>query len=420
MYAFKAFKALIRPSNFRLLHLTKRTLNESQSLCVSVDPLEGLTSEQAEIQTVASKFAIDQMKPHMAEWDKHEIFPVEVLRKLGELGFAAIYCKPDFGGSGLTRLEASVIFEALSVGCVSTTAYLSIHNMCAWMIDEYGTNEQREYWLPKLASMESFASYCLTEPGSGSDASSLKTNAKRDGDYFVLNGTKSFISGGGHSDVYLVMCRTGSSDSGPKGISCLLVEKGSKGLSYGKKESKVGWNSQPTAQLIFEDCKVPVKNLIGKENQGFSIAMSGLNGGRINIASCSLGAAQGALEAAIQNCRNRKQFNKSLDQFQYLQFKIAEMTTQLVSSRLMVRNAAIALQTKHKDLVTLCSMAKLQATDACYRICDDALQLHGGYGYLKDYPVQQYLRDSRVHMILEGTNEIMRLIISRNVLSQFK
>lgn len=420
MFAIKVFRTLIRPSNSRFIHLTNRALNESQSFCISIDPQEGLTSEQAEILTVASKFATDQMKPQMAEWDKHEIFPVDVLRKLGELGFAAIYCKPDFGGSGLSRLEASVIFEALSVGCVSTTAYLSIHNMCAWMIDEYGTDEQREHWIPKLASMQAFASYCLTEPGSGSDASSLKTNARREGDYFVLNGTKSFISGGGHSDVYLVMCRTGSSDSGPKGISCLLVEKGSKGLSYGKKESKVGWNSQPTAQLIFEDCKVPVKNLIGKENQGFSIAMNGLNGGRINIASCSLGAAQGALEAAIQNCRNRKQFNKTLDQFQYLQFKIAEMTTQLVSSRLMVRNAAIALQNKHKDLVTLCSMAKLQATESCYRICDDALQLHGGYGYLKDYPVQQYLRDSRVHMILEGTNEIMRLIISRNVLSQFK
>ena len=349
--------------------------------------------------------------------DRNEHFPIDVLKNAAQLGFGAIYCKPQFGGTGLTRLDASIIFEALAQGCVSTTAYISIHNMCAWMIDQFGNEEQRAQWIPQLANMESLASYCLTEPNSGSDASSLRTTARLEGDYYVLNGSKSFISGAGASHVYVVMCRTGSSDSGPKGISCLLVEKDSPGLSFGKKESKVGWNSQPTKQVIFEDCRVPAKNLIGKVGQGFSIAMSGLNGGRINIATCSLGAAHASLYATIEHMNTRKQFNKKLSEFQYLQFKIAELATKLVCSRLMIRNAAIALDNKHPDLVSLCSMAKLFSTEECYKIVDNCLQIFGGYGYLKDYPVQQYLRDCRVHLILEGTNEVMRMIISRALLA---
>lgn len=376
----------------------------------------GLDEDQKEIFGMAKKFATEQMKPNMIEWDRNEHFPLDVLKQAASLGFAAIYCSSDYGGTGLTRLDASIIFEALSQGCVSTSAYISIHNMCAWMLDEFGNAKQKEKWLPKLATMDLLASYCLTEPGSGSDAASLKTSARKEGDYYVLNGTKSFISSGGASGIYLIMCRTGAPSSGPKGISCILVESGTPGLSYGKKESKVGWNSQPTCQVILEDCKVPCANLIGNEGDGFSIAMKGLNGGRVNIASCSLGAAQASIDACVDYMHTRKQFNKSLDQFQYLQFKLAEMATQLMCSRLVVRNAATALQTKHKDTVTLCSMAKLFATEQCFHICNDALQLHGGYGYLKDYPVQQYMRDSRVHMILEGTNEIMRMIIARNIL----
>jgi isobutyryl-CoA dehydrogenase len=275
------------------IHSSARHLSAEQNGPCSINPSDGLSSDLVEIQSVATKFANEQMKPHMSEWDRNETFPLGVMKNAASLGFGAIYCKPDFGGTGLDRLAASVIFEALAQGCVSTTAYISIHNMCAWMIDEFGSTDQREKWLPKLANMDLFSSYCLTEPGAGSDSSSLKTTAKLNGDHYVLNGTKSFISGGGVSDIYLIMCRTGSKDSGPKGISCMLVEKNTPGLSFGKKESKVGWNSQPTRQVILEDCKVPVGNRIGNEGQGFSIAMNGLNGGRINIASCSLGAAQG-------------------------------------------------------------------------------------------------------------------------------
>lgn len=380
----------------------------------SMDPSEGLNHEQKEIFEMARKFAFDQMRPNMAEWDQKEIFPVDVMRQAAALGFGAIYCSHDHGGTGLTRLDASVILEALSQGCVSTSAYISIHNMCAWMIDEFGNEEQKSKWIPKLAAMDSLASYCLTEPENGSDAANLKTSAKKQGDYYILNGTKSFISGGLSSGIYLVMCRTG--EPGPKGISCILVEDKTPGLSFGKKERKVGWNSQPTCQVIFEDCKVPAANLIGKEGQGFQIAMRGINGGRVNIASCSLGAAQASIDACVEYMKTRKQFGKSLSNFQHLQFKLAEMATDLVASRLMVRNAAQALQTKHKDTVPLCSMAKLFATEKCFDICNQALQIHGGYGYLKDYPVQQYFRDCRVHMILEGTNEVMRLIVAKNLL----
>ncbi|XP_056296819.1 isobutyryl-CoA dehydrogenase, mitochondrial isoform X2 [Pseudoliparis swirei] len=338
------------------------------------------------------------------------------MRKAAQLGFGGIYVHPDVGGTGLSRLDTSVIFEALSTGCVSTTAYISIHNMCVWMIDTFGNTEQREKFCPDLCSMEKFASYCLTEPGSGSDAASLLTTAQLKGDHYILNGSKAFVSGGGDTDVYIVMCRTGA--KGARGISCVVVEKGTPGLSFGKKEKKMGWNSQPTRAVIFEGCAVPVINRLGAEGQGFTMAMKGLNGGRINIASCSLGAAHACLQLARDHLLVRKQFGETLSNNQYLQFKLAEMATKLVASRLLVREAATALQENRPDAVSLCSMAKLFATDECFNICNEALQMHGGYGYLKDYAVQQFVRDIRVHQILEGTNEVMRMIISRNLLTE--
>ncbi|AWO98836.1 putative isobutyryl-CoA dehydrogenase mitochondrial [Scophthalmus maximus] len=400
----------------RIHRLLPTRSSQRRGIASCVDPAHGLTDEQKEFQKVAFDFAANEMAPHMAEWDQKEIFPVETMRKAAQLGFGGIYVQPDVGGSGLSRLDTSVIFEALSTGCVSTTAYISIHNMCAWMIDTFGNNEQREKFCPDLCSMEKFASYCLTEPGSGSDAASLLTSAQQKGDHYILNGSKAFISGGGDTDVYVVMCRTGG--KGPKGISCLVVEKGTPGLSFGKKEKKVGWNSQPTRAVIFEDCAVPVTNLLGEEGQGFSIAMKGLNGGRINIASCSLGAAHACVQLARDHLLVRKQFGETLSNNQFLQFKLAEMATKLVASRLLVREAATALQENRTDAVSLCAMAKLFATDECFDICNQALQMHGGYGYLKDYAVQQFVRDIRVHQILEGTNEVMRMIISRNLLTE--
>uniref|UniRef100_A0A6Q2XDQ2 Isobutyryl-CoA dehydrogenase, mitochondrial n=1 Tax=Esox lucius TaxID=8010 RepID=A0A6Q2XDQ2_ESOLU len=377
-------------------------LNKLFSLSVCVNSAHGLSTEQREFQKVAFDFAANEMTPYMAEWDEKEIFPVETMRKAAQLGFGGIYVQPEVGGSGLSRLDTSVIFEALSTGCASTTAYISIHNMCNWMIDTYGNIEQREKFCPELCTMNKFASYCLTEPGSGSDAASLITTAKLEGDHYVLNGSKAFISGGGDTDVYVVMCRTGG--KGAKGISCVVVEKGTPGLSFGKKEKKVGWNSQPTRAVIFEDCLVPVTNRLGQEGQGFNIAMSGLNGGRINIASCSLGAAHACVQLARDHLLVRKQFGETLSNNQFLQFKLAEMATKLVASRLLVREAALALQEGRSDAVSLCSMAKLFVTDECFNICNQALQMHGGYGYLKDYAVQQFVRDIRVHQILEGMN----------------
>lgn len=403
-------------SNVRRNHRILYQSSHRRGIASCIDPAQGLTDEQKEFQKVAFDFAANEMAPHMAEWDQKEIFPVEAMRKAAQLGFGGIYVHPDVGGSGLSRLDTSIIFEALSTGCVSTTAYISIHNMCAWMIDTFGNNEQRENFCPDLCSMEKFASYCLTEPGSGSDAASLLTSAQRQGDHYILNGSKAFISGGGDTDVYIVMCRTGG--KGPKGISCLVVEKGTPGLNFGKKEKKVGWNSQPTRAVIFEDCAVPVGNRLGEEGQGFSIAMRGLNGGRINIASCSLGAAHASLQLARDHLLVRKQFGETLSNNQFLQFKLAEMATKLVASRLLVREAATALQENRPDAVSLCSMAKLFVTDECFNICNQALQMHGGYGYLKDYAVQQFVRDIRVHQILEGTNEVMRMIISRNLLTE--
>jgi len=389
----------------------------SQGLGVtSVNAFSGLNEEHQQCYQLALDFAKNEMAPYMKEWDEKEYFPVDTMRRAAELGFGAVYIKDDVGGSGLTRLHASLIFEALSHGCVSTTAYISIHNMAIWMIDQYGTDEQRHRWLPELASMKKFASYCLTEPNAGSDAASLTTTAKKSGSDYILNGSKMFISGAGDTDVYTVMCRTGG--PGPDGISCIVVEKGTPGLSFGKKEKKVGWNSQPTRAVIFEDCRVPQSHLVGlKEGQGFKMAMNGLNGGRVNIASCSIGAAQASLEAAKEHILVRKQFGKPLAYFQNNQFKLAEMATNLVACRLMVRNAAIAMDSNHPDTVSLCSMAKLFATDTSFDIVNQALQMHGGYGYLKDYRVQQYLRDIRVHQILEGTSEVMRMIVSRNLLN---
>ncbi|XP_074654145.1 isobutyryl-CoA dehydrogenase, mitochondrial-like isoform X1 [Tubulanus polymorphus] len=404
--------------NIGLLRVSGRyarliTIN-NRSLSSCIDPSTGLTDEQKHIQKVADDFARNEMAPHMAKWDQEEIFPKDLFKKCGALGFGAIYCKEDHGGTGLSRFDATVIFEAMSRGCVSTTAYVSIHNMCAWMIDKFGSDEHRNRWIPKMNAMELLGSYCLTEPDSGSDAASLQTTAVKDGDHYILNGTKAFISGGGATDVYLVMCRT--SGKGPKGISCILVEKDTPGLQFGKKEKKIGWNSHPTRQVILEDCKVPVSNILGEEGGGFNIAMHGINGGRINVAACSLGAAQAAIEAAGDHLKVRKQFGKPLKDFQYLQFKLADMATKVVTSRLMVRNAAEALQNGSPNTVSLCSMTKLYVTDACFEVCNDALQMFGGYGFLKDYPVQQYVRDIRAHQIIEGSNEIMRMLIARDVL----
>ncbi|RKP14036.1 butyryl-CoA dehydrogenase [Piptocephalis cylindrospora] len=371
--------------------------------------------EQSSIYAMARDFADKEMAPKMQEWDIAGSLPMDVLRKGGELGFGGVYLKEDVGGAELGRLEATLIFEALATGCVSTTAYISIHNMAVWMIDTFGNEKQRKQYVPDLASMNHLASYCLTEPGAGSDASSLRTTAVLKGDEYILNGSKAFISGGGFSDVYVIMARTG--EAGPKGISCFIVEKDSPGLSFGKKEDKLGWNSQPTRAVIMEDCRIPAANLLGGEGQGFKIAMMGLDGGRINIGACSLGAAQATLETTLDYTSDRQQFGKAISSFQNTQFTMADMAIALNSSRLMVREAARLMDASSPLATTYCAMAKVQATEACYQICDQGLQLHGGYGYLKDYKVQQYLRDSRVHRILEGTNEIMRLITSRSLLS---
>ncbi|MAQ55398.1 MAG: acyl-CoA dehydrogenase [Rhodospirillales bacterium] len=375
-----------------------------------------LTEEQLSIKQMAHRFAIEKMLPNAAKWDKESIFPKETLRLAAALGFAGIYCSEKYGGSALGRLESTLIFEQLSMACPSTAAFISIHNMASWMIDRFGGDDIRKRFLPKLTTMEYFASYALTEPGSGSDAASLTSTAKRDGDYYVINGEKAFISGGGVSDVFVCMLRTGGNQ--PNGISCLLVEKDSPGLSFGKYEEKLGWNSQPTAAVIFQDCRVPVSNIVGKEGDGFKIAMQGLDGGRINIGACSVGGAQTCLDLAIEHIKNRKQFGKPLSEFQTLQFYIADMASELESSRLMLYRAASMLDDNKVGTTAAAAMAKRISTDAGFDIVNRALQLHGGYGYLKDFPIERYLRDLRVHQILEGTNEIMRLIIARDILRQ--
>ncbi|MGE0844858.1 MAG: isobutyryl-CoA dehydrogenase [Flavobacteriaceae bacterium] len=375
-----------------------------------------LSEDQQAFQTTALDFAWAEMAPHAADWDENATFPEETLRAAAALGFGGIYVRDDVGGSGLGRLDAALIFEALAHGCTSTAAYISIHNMASWMIDRFGGDEQRRRFLPKLTTMEHFASYCLTEPGAGSDAASLRTRAERDGDHYVLNGAKAFISGGGRSDVYVCMVRTG--ESGPKGISCIAVEAGTPGLNFGAQEKKLGWKSQPTSAVMFENCRVPAANLIGSEGQGFSIAMAGLDGGRINIAACSLGGAQAALDRTLGYMEERKQFGQPLSGFQALQFRAADMATELEAARLMVYRAASLLDARDPGASRAAAMAKRFATDAGFSIVNEALQLHGGYGYLRDYPIERILRDVRVHQILEGTNEIMRVIIARGLFGQ--
>lgn len=373
-----------------------------------------LSEDQCLIQDAARRFAEGQMKPHAARWDEEKIFPVDTLRAAAELGFAGIYVRDDVGGSGMTRTDAALIFEALARGCVSTAAFISIHNMVSWMIDSWGTDAQRARWLPKLTSMEMIGSYCLTEPGSGSDAAALRTKAVMDGNEYVLNGSKAFISGAGASDLYIVMARTG--DAGAKGVTAFVVEKDTPGLSFGANEKKMGWNSQPTAVVNLEDCRIPADNRLGEEGEGFRIAMKGLNGGRINIGACSLGGAAEALDAALDYAKGRTAFGKPIAEFQASQFKLADMATDLEASRLMILRAADALDRGDARAPRYCAMAKRYATDLGFDIVNQALQLHGGYGYLKDYPVERILRDLRVHQILEGTNEIMRVIIARELL----
>lgn len=375
-----------------------------------------LNEEQLLVQKTARDFATGQLAPFAAKWDEDEIFPIPTLRQAAGLGFAGIYVKDDVGGSGLSRFDAALIFEELAAGCTPTAAYISIHNMASWMIDRFGTDEQRRTWLPKLTRMELIASYCLTETGAGSDAANLKTKAARDGEHYVLNGGKAFISGAGVSDIYVCMVRTGA--DGPKGISCVVVEKGTKGLSFGKNERKMGWRSQPTATVNFEDCRIPLGNRIGAEGEGFRIAMMGLDGGRINIGACSLGAARAALEQSQRYVVERRQFGKQIGEFQATQFKLADMATDLEASRLMIWNAAAALDRRDPRATMLCAMAKRFASDNASKIANDALQLHGGYGYLKDFPLERHVRDLRVHQILEGTNEIMRVIIAREMMRQ--
>ncbi|MBI1181428.1 MAG: acyl-CoA dehydrogenase [Alphaproteobacteria bacterium] len=373
-----------------------------------------LNEDQRLFQDTARAFARDVMEPKAAHWDEGSIFPVDELRQAAELGFAGIYVREDVGGVGVGRLESTIIFEELSAACPSTAAFISIHNMASWMIDNWGTDEQRHKWLPRLTTMELIASYCLTEPGAGSDASSLRTKAVRDGDHYVLNGSKAFISGGGRSDVYVVMVRTG--EDGPKGISTVVVENGTPGLSFGAQEKKLGWKSQPTSTVNFDNCRIPVGNRLGEEGEGFKIAMQGLDGGRLNIGACSIGGARACLEKAIAYTKERKQFGQAIADFQATQFRLADMATDLEAARLMIRSAAVAVTEKLPGATMKAAMAKRFATDVCFNIVNDALQLHGGYGYIKEYPIERFLRDLRVHQILEGTNEIMRVIIARQVL----
>ncbi len=373
-----------------------------------------LNEDQRAFRDLAAQFTEEFFVPNAADWDENNVFPRAELSKAAELGFGGLYVGEDVGGSALTRLDAALVFEQLSKGCPSTAAFISIHNMSAWMIDSFGSEELRQRFLPDVCAMEKIASYCLTEPGSGSDAAALKTKAVREGDHYVLNGSKAFISGGGSSDLYVTMVRTG--DDSPNGISCIVVEDGTPGLSFGAQERKLGWHSQPTAMVNFEDCRVPAHNLVGDEGQGFKIAMAGLDGGRLNIAACSIGAAQASLDQAISYMQERKQFGKPLAAFQALQFRIADMATELEAARLLLYKAAVMVSEKHRDATQFAAMAKRLATDTGFEVVNQALQLHGGYGYLRDYPIERFLRDLRVHQILEGTNEVMRLIVSRALL----
>lgn len=375
-----------------------------------------LTDDQLAIQDMARKFTADRITPFAAEWDEKSHYPVDVWKAAGALGFGSIYVSEASGGIGLGRLEAALIMEAMAYGCPATSSYISIHNMAAWMIDCFGSVELKARFLPELVSMEKIASYCLTEPGSGSDAAALKTTARQDGDNYVLNGTKQFISGAGVNDIYVVMVRTG--DAGAKGISCLVVEKGTPGLSFGAPEKKLGWNASPTAQVIFEDCRVPAANRVGAEGDGFCFAMAGLDGGRLNIGACSLGGAQRCLDEAIKYTKERQQFGQPVADFQNTQFMLADMATDLEAARALLYLAAAKVNAGAPDKSRFSAMAKRLATDNGSEVVNKALQLFGGYGYLKDYPIERFWRDLRVHSILEGTNQVMRMIVGRDLLRQ--
>jgi alkylation response protein AidB-like acyl-CoA dehydrogenase len=375
-----------------------------------------LTNEQRIIFDTARSFAIDQLVPNAIQWDQTKTFPADFIREIAALGMGGILVNEEYGGSALTKLDSALVFEGLSYGCPTVAAFVSIQNMCAWMIDRFGSIELRARWLPKLVSAEIFASYCLTEPGSGSDAAALNTRARRDNENYLISGTKSFISGAGVSGLYIVMARTG--DEGAKGISAILVEGGTSGLSFGANEKKMGWNAQPTALVQLDQCRVPQTNLLGEEGKGFSYAMQALDGGRLNIAACSLGAAQFALDKTIAYMRERKAFGRPIDQFQALQFRIADMETELQAARIFLRQAAWKLDHSSLDATKFCAMAKRFVTDTAFKVANEALQLHGGYGYLTDHGVEKIVRDLRVHQILEGTNEIMRLVTSRALLAE--
>jgi len=375
-----------------------------------------LTDDQLAIQEMAQRFTADAITPYAAEWDEKHTFPRDTIRRAAELGFGSIYVSEPSGGIGLGRLEAALIMEAMAYGCPSTSAFISIHNMAAWMIDRFGSPAVKAKYLPRLIGMENFASYCLTEPSSGSDAAALKTKAIRDGDGWLVTGTKQFISGGGENEVYVTMVRTG--EEGPKGISCLVIEKDMAGVSFGAQEKKLGWHSQPTAALNLDNVRVPAKNMVGGEGEGFRIAMMGLDGGRLNIGACSLGGAQRCLDEAVKYTKERQQFGKPIADFQNTQFTLADMATDLEAARALLYRAAVKVTENAPDKTRFAAMAKRFATDQCSAVVDRALQLHGGYGYLQDYPVERFWRDLRVHSILEGTNQIMRMIVGRDLLRQ--
>ncbi|MGI9549366.1 MAG: acyl-CoA dehydrogenase family protein [Bdellovibrionales bacterium] len=375
-----------------------------------------LTDEQKSFQSLARDFAKKELSPHAGRWDSEKIFPKKVIQKAAEMGFCGLYLKEDVGGLSCSRLDTALIFEELATACPSTTAYISIHNMTSWMVDEFGSEQIRKEFVPQLAQGKYLSSYCLTEPWSGSDAAGLKTTAQLKNSKWILNGTKAFVSGAGDTEILVVMARTGA--DGPKGISSFVVPSNSKGISFGENEKKMGWNSQPTRIVNLDQVEIPKENILGKEGEGFKIAMQGLNGGRINIGTCSVGAAQGAIEHTQKYMKEREQFGKTLSQFQALRFKVADMVTEVTASRQMIRLAAFKLDQKDPQAATYCAMAKRLATDLCFQVCNEAIQLHGGYGYTHEYPLERLMRDARVHQILEGTNEIMRLIISREVLDE--
>jgi alkylation response protein AidB-like acyl-CoA dehydrogenase len=375
-----------------------------------------LTDEQRQIQEMAQQFTADAITPHAAEWDEKHIFPRDTIRRAAELGFGSIYVSEESGGIGLGRLEAALIMEAMAYGCPSTSAFISIHNMASWMIDRFGSAPVKAKYLPTMVTMERIGSYCLTEPGSGSDAAALKTRAVRDGDDYVVSGSKAFISGGGENEIYVSMVRTG--EDGPKGISCLVIEKDMPGVSFGAQEKKLGWHSQPTAQVNFDEVRVPAENLVGGEGEGFRIAMMGLDGGRLNIGACSLGGAQRCLDEAVSYTKERKQFGSAIADFQNTQFMLADMETELQAARMLLYAAAVKVTENAPDKTKFAAMAKRLATDSGSSIVDRALQLHGGYGYLQDYPIERFWRDLRVHSILEGTNQVMRMIVGRELTRQ--